>query len=126
MTPNETEAAELAGGNSQKHAREIGAILKTRLHVKNVVLSLGKNGAVLCGDHDEIVPAYPVDPVDTTGAGDAFNGGLAVALARGETLTSAVKFANAVAALSTTRSGAQSSMPVIEEVDAFLKLHQSL
>ena len=74
--------------------------------------------------HNEIVPAYPVQTVDTTGAGDAFNGGLAVALARGDNLMDAVKFANAVAALSTTHPGAQSSMPTANDMDVFLKLNQ--
>jgi ribokinase len=125
LTPNETEAAKLAGSFPQNRTREAVAVLKIRYHVKNIVMTMGRHGAMIYEDQGEIVPAFPVDPVDTTGAGDAFNGGLAVALARGEPLASAVRFANAVAALSTTRTGAQPSMPSIEEVDTFLKQNQS-
>jgi ribokinase len=62
--------------------------------------------------------------VDATGAGDAFNGGLAVALARGDSLEAAVRYANAVGALATTRLGAQSSLPTALEVDTFLKKNE--
>jgi ribokinase len=124
LTPNETEAARLAGGNSRKDTAEAVSVLRNKFHVKNIVMTMGKNGALVYGLRQEVVPAYPVTPVDTTGAGDAFNSGLAVALARGETLTDAVRFANAVAALSTTRPGAQPSMPSSEEVEAFLERNQ--
>jgi ribokinase len=124
LTPNETEAARLAGGNSRKDTAEAVSVLRNKFHVKNIVMTMGKNGALVYGLRQEVVPAYPVTPVDTTGAGDAFNSGLAVALARGETLTDAVRFANAVAALSTTRPGAQPSMPGSEEVEAFLERNQ--
>jgi ribokinase len=69
------------------------------------------------------VPAFQVQAVDTTAAGDAFNGGLACALARGEAIVDAIKYANAVAALSVTRMGAQPSLPTAAEVDAFLALN---
>ncbi|MEW6401150.1 MAG: ribokinase [Chloroflexota bacterium] len=123
LTPNETEAAELAGNYSQAHAREAVSMLKTRFHVKNIVMTMGKNGAMIAGFQPKILPAYQVASVDTTGAGDAFNAGLAVALASGATLVNAVRFACAVAALSTTRPGAQPSMPVSKEVDDFVVHH---
>ena len=67
------------------------------------------------------VPAYKVEVVDTVGGGDAFNAGLAVALAEGKDLAAAVQFANAVAALSVTRKGATASMPQRAEVEDFIK-----
>jgi ribokinase len=91
--------------------------------IKNVVVTMGKEGAVisrLFSPGPIEVPAFPVESVDATGAGDAFNGGLAVALARGDGLEAAVRYANAVGALATTRFGAQSSLPTALEVEAFL------
>ncbi|AEW98412.1 ribokinase (plasmid) [Streptantibioticus cattleyicolor NRRL 8057 = DSM 46488] len=70
------------------------------------------------------VPAYPVTPVDTTAAGDAFCGALAVALAEGHALEPAVRWACAAAAMSTTRSGAQPSLPHRAGVEAFLPGHR--
>lgn len=125
LTPNETEAATLAGGYSAKHANDAANILTSKFKVKNIVITLGEKGALIAGFHNQIVPTYPVHSVDTTGAGDAFNSGLAVALARGDIFVDAVKFANAVAALSTTRPGAQSSMPDENAVEAFLKINQA-
>ena len=124
LTPNETEMAILVGGYPFKDTSDAENFLKSKFKVKNLVITLGERGAQTVGLHNEIVPAYPVQTVDTTGAGDAFNGGLAVALARGDNLMDAVKFANAVAALSTTHPGAQSSMPTANDVDVFLKLNQ--
>lgn len=121
LTPNENEAAFLAGEHSGRHAIDGAYLLKTRFNIKNLVITLGEKGAVIVGYHNQIVPPYHVTPVDTTGAGDAFNGALAVAIARGDLLVKAVNFANAVAALATTRSGAQLSMPTGEAVEAFLK-----
>lgn len=120
LTPNETEAAFLAGGYTAKHASDAAYILSSKFKVKNIVITLGEKGALIVGFRKEIVPSYPVQSIDTTGAGDAFNGGLAVALARGDKLENAVKYANAVAALSTTCRGAQASMPTESAVEAFL------
>lgn len=120
LTPNETEAAFLAGRYSAKHASDAAFILSSKFKVKNIVITLGEKGALIVGFRNQIVPSYPVQPIDTTGAGDAFNGGLAVALARGDKLDNAVKYANAVAALSTTCRGAQASMPTESAVEAFL------
>jgi ribokinase len=120
LTPNETEAAALVGGYAAADVKGAAYLLKSKHHLKNIVVTLGKRGALIAGYQDQIIPARSVNAVDTTGAGDAFNGGLAVALARGDGLVDAVRFANAVAALSTTRPGAQSSMPTLEEVQSFM------
>jgi ribokinase len=66
------------------------------------------------------MPAFPVEAIDTTAAGDAFNGGLAYALSRGLSMAEAIRYANAVAAISVTRLGAQPSLPTGAEVAAFL------
>jgi ribokinase len=66
------------------------------------------------------VPGFPVKAVDTTGAGDAFNGAFAVGLLSGKSPVQSAKFANAVAAISVTRRGAQPSMPTRNEVETFL------
>ncbi len=121
LTPNETEAAFLAGGYSAKQASDAAYILSSKFKVKNIVITLGEKGALITGFRKQTVPSYSVNSIDATGAGDAFNGGLAVALARGDQLAEAVKFANAVAALSTTKTGAQPSMPTAKDVEAFLE-----
>lgn len=121
LTPNETEVAILAGEPSAAHAVDGACLLNKLFNIKNLIVTLGEKGAAIVGNCNQIVPPYHVHSVDTTGAGDAFNGGLAVAIARGNHLTDAVQFANAVAALATTGSGAQSSMPTERAVEAFLK-----
>jgi ribokinase len=123
VTPNETEAAILTGldtttptgiANAAKQLLEEGAC--------QVVITLGEQGVLLATrEQMEQVPAFQVQAVDTTAAGDAFNGGLAVALARGDDLPIAIRYASAVAALSVTRFGAQPSLPSRNEVAAFLK-----
>jgi ribokinase len=90
-----------------------------------VIIKMGKNGAfVAAADNiQRMVPAFKVKVVDSTAAGDAFNGGLAVALLRGAGLDEAVRFAGAVAALSVTRAGAQPAMPTSDEVTKFITDH---
>ena len=88
--------------------------------VKQVVITLAERGAYLSGEgHCCIVPAFPVAAVDTTGAGDAFCGGLLAALSEGKGLPEAVCFANATAALSVQKIGTAPSMPVREEILEF-------
>jgi ribokinase len=84
----------------------------------HVVLKLGASGSlVICRDQRiHHAPPYRVNVVDTTAAGDAFTGALAVALARGEPLAQAAQFANAAGALAATKFGAQSAMPTADEV----------
>jgi len=127
LTPNETEARLLLEthfpGHSASSAPETANSLLS-LGVRNVILKLGARGVYLAGDDVEstYVDAFPVHAVDTTAAGDAFNGAFAFALAhRGMPARDAAEFACGVAALSVTRLGAQTSMPTFSECEAFLK-----
>ncbi len=105
---------------AQAAARAAAARLR-EAGVPRIVVTLGPDGALLADeDGSRVVPGYRVVPVDTTAAGDAFNGALAVALAEGATLEAAAGFANRAAALSTTRPGAQPSLPTRGEVETFL------
>jgi ribokinase len=118
LTPNETEAAVLTGERSPEDAAR--ALL--RRGPGTVIVTMGEAGALVAArDVTEAVPGFRVRALDATGAGDAFNGGLAVALARGEPLRRAVRYAHAAAALTVTRLGAMPSLPRAEEVEAFLK-----
>lgn len=113
LTPNAGEASALAGRTvtDVQTARLIANQIEAR-GPRAVVITLGASGAVLAdGNYVTHLPAPTVDVVDTTGAGDAFNGALAVGLAEGQPLASAVIFANRVAALATTGAGAQASLP---------------
>jgi ribokinase len=121
ITPNEVEARQLGGpaeGGSRDTAEQLMA-----LGVGNVVLKMGEQGVYLATSDGvrRAVPAFPVRAVDTTGAGDAFNGAFAVGLSRGMAAVEAAEFAAAVAAISVTRAGALPSMPSQPEVDAFLE-----
>jgi ribokinase len=123
LTPNETEAA-LLTGNYASHPRDLAFLVKRKFNIKNVIVTMGKEGAAISSEQSPgaiQVPSYPVEAVDATGAGDAFNGGLVVALAQGKNLGDAVGYANAVGALATISEGAQSSLPTAPEVDAFLE-----
>jgi ribokinase len=122
FTPNETEA-ELylrgCGADSQGPAEKAAALLAKGC--RGVVLKMGSQGAWLAS-HDgagEIIPAFRVKVVDTTAAGDAFNGGFATGLMMGKSPTQSAHFAAAVAGLSVTRTGAQPSMPTMAEVQEF-------
>lgn len=122
LTPNETEAAIITNQavTDIKSAKKAGlALLESGC--KNVVITLGAGGA-LCISNDGVhhVPAFQVEPIDTTGAGDAFNGALAVALAEGMPLVDAVRFANAAGALCVTRLGTAPAMPQRSEVERLL------
>ncbi len=119
LTPNEHEAGLLAGSQSGD-ALELGRAIQQKLGVKDVVVTLGAQGALVVEDEPVHVPAFEIQPVDTTAAGDAFNGGLAVALGKHMELIEAVKFACAVGALSATRPGAQPSLPNLKEVEEFM------
>ena len=124
VTPNETELAALTGGGA------IASIDDMRHRVKalggrgcqRVVVKCGSAGAYLFDERHEALhwAAHAVAAVDTTAAGDAFNAGLAVALADGADVVIAGRFAAAAAAISVTRAGAQPSMPERDEVDALL------
>ena len=86
--------------------------------VKNVIITMGSSGAYLCsGGISEMIPVVPVKAVDTTAAGDVFNGALAVAISEGKDMTEAVVFANKAASISVTRMGAQASAPYRKEIN---------
>jgi ribokinase len=118
LTPNETEAALLSG----EPTPEAAAAALLALGVSKVVITLGEAGVLSAAPPIPIrrVPGFVLKAVDATAAGDAFNGGLAVALARGDGWEDALHYAQAAAALSVTRLGAQPSLPTTAEVAAFL------
>jgi ribokinase len=119
FTPNETEAAFYVANEAKveetaKHLHAKG--------LRGVVLKRGAEGAFVsvAGEKAGWVKPFPVQAIDTVGAGDCFNGAFAVALLEGQDPWAAARFANAAAAISVTRRGAQASMPSRTEVDAFL------
>lgn len=122
LTPNETEAELLAGVrviNGATAAKAADRLLARG--VQNVIITLGARGAFVAGENVScLIPAYKVKAVDATGAGDVFNGTLAVALAEGKSLLDAARFASAAAAISVTRFGAQASVPPREEIEKML------
>lgn len=121
LTPNEIEAQILTGMEvSDEASASLAAEWLLSSGVGAVIVTMGARGFLLAdGATMEFVPAVPVRAVDATAAGDAFTGSLAVGMARGQSLRAAAVFAGRVAALSTTRLGAQPSMPTRQEVDAF-------
>ncbi|MFA6856488.1 MAG: ribokinase [Treponema sp.] len=115
MTPNETEAQEMAGTSS--FTMTVPGLLFSRYHCP-VVVTLGSKGSYIkTTDFEGMVPPYPLDPVDTTGAGDTFNGALAVAVSEGQSLQDAVWFATKAAAISVTKKGVVEAIPTRKEVD---------
>jgi ribokinase len=122
ITPNETEARVLTGVDVVDEASCADAAWSLLDRgVKHVVVTLGSQGCFyMDADGHRLFPALKVQPVDTTAAGDAFNGALALFLARGKTVDEALTLANAVGALSTTKAGAQASMPTFAEVKSKL------
>lgn len=123
LTPNEGEAAMLSGLEARDlaSAREAAERLVAR-GVGRVVVTLGENGALVCDGAEALhFPAFPVQAIDTTAAGDAFNGALAVGLAADGTIEQAIPLAAAAAALTCTKRGAQSSLPGRADVERFLQ-----
>ncbi len=123
LTPNETEAEALSGISirGRRTAEQAAERLLDR-GVDNVVLTLGWEGALLATRHMTVhVPGVAVNAIDTTGAGDAFCGALAVALAAGDDLQAAVTYANYAGALTTTKLGAQAALPTREELARFIQ-----
>lgn len=116
MTPNETEAGMLSGVEvvDAASAAKAVAVLKKR-GVRHVLVTMGEKG-VYCGDEDRLYPCRKVKAVDCVAAGDTFNGAFAVALAEGRSTADAIAFAQAAAAISVTRRGAQPSIPHRREV----------
>ena len=92
--------------------------------VHTLILTMGEHGAYYSGpDGAFMMPAFRIEPVDSTAAGDAFNGGLAVRLAAGDDIRSAMRYASACGALTTMRRGSLPSLPSANEVEQFLKEH---
>lgn len=123
IVPNETEAATLTGLSiaTLNDAKRVGDALLAK-GAKNVLVTLGERGALLHNSKSSIeIPAFQAGPVvETTGAGDAFVGGLAAAIARGIDPVEAARFGCAVAGISVTRPGTAPSMPRLEEVETLV------
>ncbi len=120
ITPNETEAEILTGikVNNIETAQQAAMILKEK-GITTIIITMGKAGALVL--HDDAftqIPSVPVEAIDTTAAGDVFNGALAVALWQGKGIAEATTFACKAAAISVTRLGAQASAPYAHEVAA--------
>ncbi len=119
--PNETEAAAISAGMPVGNLDEAKACAQALVRggMRRVIITLGANGAVLASaDRVDHVPAFPVNAVDTTGAGDAFIGSLAFSLASGCDEFEAIRRANLYASLSTLRTGAQSSFVTREQFES--------
>jgi ribokinase len=122
FTPNEVEAEFFTGIKVTTIADAAKAADKLMgKGVETVIITLGARGSFVCNkDMKKLVPSHKVKPVDTTGAGDIYNGALAVALAEGKPLLEAAQYANAAGAISTTRLGAQPSTPTRKEIESFM------
>jgi ribokinase len=123
LTPNESEAEILSGvrvSNQSSAARAADRLLSRG--VRTVIITLGAHGALVAtNESKQLVRGIKVKAVDCTAAGDVFNGALAVAISERRSLLDAVRFANAAAAISVTRRGAQPSAPYREEIECLLK-----
>ena len=122
ITPNETEAQALTGVvvNTEADAQKAANILHD-YGIATILITLGTKGVWLSEQgKGELIPGFRVQAVDTTAAGDTFNGALVTAQLEGKPLRDAIRFAHAAAAISVTRSGAQPSIPLRAEVDEFL------
>ena len=124
ITPNEHELHRLTGRSTETE-NEIQAACRALFElteVNAVMCKAGSRGAFLYdGDRFRHFPGYKIQSIDSTAAGDAFNGALAVALAEGKPLEAAINFANGAGALCVTKKGAQTSMPLREDLEALLR-----
>jgi ribokinase len=117
ITPNEKEACMLLGIDQAEDSYISSARLLRKLGIDTVIITLGGNGAYYSVNGvEKHMNGYKVDVLDTTAAGDTFNGYLAVSIAGGDSIEKAIKIANRAASLSVTKYGAQDSIPYIEEV----------
>jgi ribokinase len=126
IKPNESETEQLTGIRvTDRVSAQQAADKLLEMGVKSVLITMGSEGGLLVekNGNGTFIPAYPVKAMDTTAAGDAFSGALACGIAEGKTLAEAAQIANAVAALSVTRLGAQPSLPTKKELEDFLKQH---
>lgn len=122
LTPNETEICKLSGCVAEDISEfEEAAMGLLNKGVKNVIITLGEKGACLINNNmTEVIATRKVNAVDTTAAGDCFNGAFVVALAEGKTEKEAIEFANLASSIVVTKKGAQSSIPLREEIDSLL------
>lgn len=125
ITPNETEAQVLTGITvDDDQSAQLAANELHKKGIEIVLITLGAKGVWLSQNgRGVLIPGFKVDAIDTTAAGDTFNGALVTGLLEDMPLESAIKFAHAAAAISVTRFGAQTSIPTRKEVDAFLAQH---
>lgn len=125
ITPNEGEARTLAGIAPDDASTDIGEVGQRLLDLGllTVIITRGAQGCMIFerDSHPVEIPAYSVTPVDTVGAGDAFNGGLTVALSEGKSIREAARWANATAALSTTAVGSIRALPNRPQIEALLE-----
>lgn len=126
LTPNETELLKLSGQSGDG----LDGIKKGAYHligqgVRHVIVTMGKQGCMLVSkERMEIFPARKVVSVDTTAAGDCFNGAFAVALSEGKGVDEAIRFANLASSIAVTRAGALRSLPTRDEVEGILNLRR--
>jgi ribokinase len=131
LTPNEMEGGTISGLDGGKVNPSSAPEFARRLlgkGARHVLLKMGDRGVYAATKQgvELMIPPFKVKAIDSTGAGDAFNGGLAVALMRGLDFATAARFASAVAALSVTRMGAQPSMPSAREARKFVSRSSNL
>lgn len=131
VTPNETEAEFFTGihreGMDLAKWREVTAKALHERGVKALIITMGEHGAYYSGPEGAfMMPAFRIQPVDSTAAGDAFNGGFAVRIAGGAGVREAMRYASACGAITTIRRGSMPSLPNTEEVEQFLKEHQEV
>jgi ribokinase len=123
LVPNETEAAILANDSPEFLDPERAAQEFLKKGVKEIIVSLGEKGCLYASSQKTIShPAFKVKAVDSTAAGDAFVGALSVGMAFGWQMEKIIAFASASGALAVTKKGAQSSLPLREEVEEFLRV----
>ncbi len=123
LTPNEVETSALTGleVENERHAEQAARKLLDA-GVRHVIVTLGEKGSIsVTREKTQLFPAFHISPVDSTAAGDAFNGALACALAEGREIDAAIQFANAAGALTVTRRGAQSALPARDEIERMLQ-----
>jgi ribokinase len=127
LVPNETELEHLSGIAIQTETEIIAAAqIMIAKGIKDVIVTIGDKGCIyVSASQCRTFPAYQVEVVDTTAAGDSFIGAMAVALSEGKTIEAAIPFAMAVAALTVTKKGAQSSLPYRHEVEELLLRHEA-